>query len=521
MDLDLFLHQLHFQNDLVTPPNWEVDWDDAPLPYKVYRHLPEYQLPYDIPLAIQDQSFHPTPDLNNIGYFLWYVYGLTQFNQTAFPSSTKEESAETMQGFRRYPPSGGGLYPSELYVYLKLEDLPHGIYHYDVAHHRLLLLRKGHFDSYLTSALGNSSTLSNCFGAVIITTMFWKNFFKYHNFSYRLQGLDAGALLGQLLEVSKRCGFHPKIHFQFLDQAVNHLLGIDGKEESTYAVIPLSGEKIAFDEILSKSTATHLSNTIPKIQTTHEQRSQTVLPFPEITQLHQETLLEAIELVRQLEAREEKIECKVHIALPAVRKKLSENFAHACQNRYSPEMDFRAQRMDQIQLASLLKESMDSYGYTNDLDKEENQKQRVSIYGCFYQIDGIPNGAYRYDAASHSLLLIKEGDFRFSLQAGMSLHNVNLHQVPVCLHIVGERTHHKGELGYRGYRIQHMEAGMLLQRTLLTASALGMNGHPLLGFDTIGCDDIYELEGSQKTTIIQVPIGFHRAKSWLVGGMHG
>ncbi|WP_226658894.1 SagB family peptide dehydrogenase [Pseudalkalibacillus hwajinpoensis] len=516
MDLDLFVHQLHFQNDLVTPPNWEVDWDDAPHPFKLYRHLPEYRLPYEMPLAIEEHSPHPTPDLNTIGYFLWYVYGLTQFNQTAFPSPTGEESSETMQGFRRFPPSGGGLYPSELYIYLKLEELPYGIYHYDVAHHRLLLLRKGNFDSYLTSALGNSSPLSNCFGAVIITTMFWKNFFKYHNFSYRLQGLDAGVLMGQLLEVSKRCCFHPKIHLQFLDQAVNHLLGLDGTEESTYAIIPLSEHKIARDETLGKYTATALSEAIPEIKTTHVQRSHNVLPFPEIVQLHHETLMESTDLFRQLETREEKIEYKIKIALPEP-KKLSKDFAHVCQNRYSPEMDFSAQRMDHVQLASLLKESMDSYGYDNDLDKEENQKPRVTIYGCFYQIDGIPNGAYRYDATSHSLLLIKEGDFRFSLQAGMSLHNVNLHQVPACLHIVGDRTHHKGELGYRGYRIQHMEAGMLLQRILLTASALGMNGHPLLGFDINGCDEIYELEGAQKTTIIQVPVGFHRAKSWLVG----
>ncbi|MFP3489140.1 NADH oxidase, partial [Staphylococcus sp. SIMBA_130] len=70
-------------------------------------------------------------------------------------------------------------------------------------------------------------------------------------------------------------------------------------EESTYAVIPLSEQKIAHDETLSKSTATDLSNTIAKIQTTHQQRSQTVLPFPEITKLHQETLLESNELFRQ------------------------------------------------------------------------------------------------------------------------------------------------------------------------------------------------------------------------------
>ena len=72
--------------------------------------------------------------------------------------------------------------------------------------------------------------------------MFWKNFFKYNNFSYRLQGLDAGVLIGQLLEVAKRFGFETGVYFQFLDRAVNHFLGLSEKEESVYAVIPLSVE---------------------------------------------------------------------------------------------------------------------------------------------------------------------------------------------------------------------------------------------------------------------------------------
>ena len=40
----------------------------------------------------------------------------------------------------------GALYPNELYVYVKLEDTPKGIYHYDVAHHRLILVREGNYD---------------------------------------------------------------------------------------------------------------------------------------------------------------------------------------------------------------------------------------------------------------------------------------------------------------------------------------------------------------------------------------
>ena len=70
--------------------------------------------------------------------------------------------------------------------------------------------------------------------------MFWKNFFKYNNFAYRLQGLDAGVLMGQLLEVAKRFGLASGVYFQFLDSAINHLLGLSELEESVYSVIPLS-----------------------------------------------------------------------------------------------------------------------------------------------------------------------------------------------------------------------------------------------------------------------------------------
>ena len=133
---------------------------------------------------------------------------------------------DLMQSKRRFVPSGGALYPNELYVYLKIEDLPAGVYHYDVAHHRLVLLREGNFDSYIARALGNRCDISACFGTVFVSTMFWKNFFKYNNFAYRLQGLDAGVLIGQLLEVAKRFGFASGVYFQFLDRAINHLLGL-------------------------------------------------------------------------------------------------------------------------------------------------------------------------------------------------------------------------------------------------------------------------------------------------------
>ena len=120
---------------------------------------------------------------------------------------------------------------------------------------------------------------------------------------------------------------------------------------------------------------------------------------------------------------------------------------------------------------------MDSFSYQNDLDGvQKKQKSRVSLYGCLYNVEGIPDGAYHYDSSAHALRRVQLGDQRLRLQHGMSGGNVNLFQVPLCLHVAGDKNHFKTEMGYRGYRIQQMEAGMLVQRFLLVASALGMEG---------------------------------------------
>jgi nitroreductase len=102
----------------------------------------------------------------------------------------------------------------------------------------------------------------------------------------------------------------------------------------------------------------------------------------------------------------------------------------------------------------------------------------------------------------------------------MSLDNVNLLQIPLCLHVAGDRESFRTALGYRGYRIQQMEAGMLVQRLLLAASALGMGGHPLLGFDANLSDEIYKMEPLGKTSLIQIPIGPYRHRPWLKGSLH-
>ncbi|AXI08081.1 NADH oxidase [Oceanobacillus zhaokaii] len=524
MSLEEFLHNLHFNIDKANQPNWEVNWEDAPLAYKLYRGLPVVPLSTEVPLTLTGGEPPARLDLNRVGHFLWYVFGFTQLSQSVFPKDSTEQDSFPLQSYRRFAPSGGALYPNELYVYLKVEGLPDGVYHYDVAHHSLVLLREGNFDSYLARALGNRCDISSCFGIVFVSTMFWKNFFKYNNFAYRLQGLDAGVLIGQLMEVSKRFGFASGVYFQFLDNAINHLLGLSELEESVYSVIPLSVEATIWSangrDLYKNIISEELKQELPAIQPEHIERSLSVREYPMITAMNEASKLDSTSSFRVIVGREVPERVERTMALPQV-KPLSYDLAEACGNRFSPDMDFNLGKVSQQQLATLLQEATASFSYRNDLDEAyRSNGPRVTIHSCLYNVEGISNGAYYYDSAKHILREICPGDHRLHLQTGMSLDNVNLLQVPLCLHVAGDKEFYKTELGYRGYRIQQMEAGMLVQRLLLAASALGMGGHPLLGFDANLSDELYKMNQKGKTSLIQIPIGPYRPRPWLRGSLH-
>lgn len=527
MSLKGFLHQLQFEPDKLKSKDWETDWEDAPLPYKLYRGLPSFPLSAEVPLSLAGERQQlAKPMLNELGHFLWYTFGLSQLSQSVYGPDAGDDWGSSLQLCRRFVPSGGGLYPNELYMYLKLEELPIGIYHYDAAHHRLVLLREGLFDDFLSKALGNRCDLSAAFGAAFVSTMFWKNYFKYHYFSYRLQGLDAGLLMGQLLESAKRFGYEAGICFQFLDRPINRLLGLSEHEESVYAVIPLSHNNPGFNWFANKTqgnavTEADLCDGLTELQHEHYMRSRRVLEFPMLLRLNEASMLACSDSFQPLRIEQwhSFTDNSTTYSLPSVSR-LSYDLAAVLQERYSPENEFILLQVSESNLAALLNEALQSFHYCNDLDdKQQGLASRIALYGSFYGVEGIANGAYRYDGSAHALQLLREGDHRSRLQYGMSMDNVNLHQVPLCFHIAGDVNYYHAQLGYRGYRIQQMEAGMLVHRLLLAASASHMGGRPLLGFDAQVSDDLYSIVSRGLTSLIQIPVGYCRSRSRLEGSL--
>jgi SagB-type dehydrogenase family enzyme len=515
MNLDEFLYKLHFETDKITPPHWEVNWDDAPLPYKLYRELPVVHLDSEIP-EVLEQTAKPT--LKNISHFLWYSFGLTQVSES-FPFPGETDSWTTC---RRFVPSGGALYPNELYLYLKIEDVAAGIYHYDVAQHRLVCLREGNFDDYLKLALGNRCDVSSSFGTVFISTFFWKNFFKYHNFSYRLQGLDAGFVIGQLLEVGRRLGFESGVYYQFLDRAINHLIGINENEESVYAVIPLSVDKKMSwfsDEAKDPVSAENLCAELKPLHHQHYVRSKEIREYPMLLKMNEACMMDSFTSPLIMKKSFDEERGNPVFKLPSVDR-LSYDFSSACRSRYSPGLDFVLKSINLQTLSALLNETNITSSYRNDLDQGfQQQPARISLTLSSYNIEDLPNGLYAYDSSSHVLKGIAAGDFRNALQDGLLTDFVNMAQIPLSFNMSGNQDHYRSAYGYRGHRIQHMETGILSHSLLLAASALKLGGHPILGFNVRWYDELFQLFQKRKTSLLHLPIGRYRPNPRLQGSL--
>ncbi|KEO83764.1 SagB family peptide dehydrogenase [Tumebacillus flagellatus] len=577
MKPEQFLHALHYDVErMIRPPGWRVDWDDSPLLYKLYRGVPSYPLSADVPLTLppctpSSEKTAQAPRLREWSHFLWVVNGLMAGSDAGYGMK-----------FRKGFPSGGGLYPNEVYVYLKTQEVPQGLYHYDAAHHRVVLVREGAFDEALKRALGKRVEVGECFGAVMVSTVFWKNFFKYNNFAYRLQGLDTGVLLGQTLEAAKRFGFTAGVCYRFLDRAVNHLLGICEWKESVYAVVPLSVKPAEewFGKPASASSKPTCAGDIiceyPVVCHQTLERSRWVKPYPLLQIMNEYAMLENTQEFKNAPAKEKTTfsadaapaQTGQEVRRPRVGHLMNErsaaseqtcsgqevilpratplayDLAAVMRNRTSPGETFVLGGVTKEQLAALLQEASASLNYVHDLDfqavrsndfqardavsreglislEDWTIKPRLSLCISLSNVEGIPDGAYTYNAATHSLHLTRSGDPRSFLQQGLSAENVNLTQAPFCLHIGGESGHLTDTYGFRGYRIQQMEAGLLLHRLAVAATALRFNAHPLLDFDTSACDALYDLATCpSRCTLLQIPVGPHRPHPRFQGFLH-
>lgn len=139
---------------------------------------------------------------------------------------------------RRTVPSGGALYPLELYVLPALVDgLDEALYHFVPLRAALERLPADDPLSRLRPSLTYPEVLDGSALTMFVTAMFWRSRFKYGLRGYRFALLEAGHVMQNVLLAATALGLGAVPVGGLFDRRIDELLGVDGVNESVlYAV---------------------------------------------------------------------------------------------------------------------------------------------------------------------------------------------------------------------------------------------------------------------------------------------
>jgi SagB-type dehydrogenase family enzyme len=145
---------------------------------------------------------------------------------------SQESEDGTMWGLRTAP-SGGGLYPIDLYcAVMRVEGLAPGVYHYDVSRHALQLLRQEDPTEAMAEGTALGSAMREACVCILMGALFTRSKFKYGERAYRFVLLEAGHIGQNLLLAAESEGLGGVPIGGFMDDRINALLGFDGVEEA-------------------------------------------------------------------------------------------------------------------------------------------------------------------------------------------------------------------------------------------------------------------------------------------------
>jgi SagB-type dehydrogenase family enzyme len=214
---------------------------------KPYRDFPKVPLPTKVPASrrsfdevllgrVTARGFGPGAiDTEELAKVLFMGYGVTRDNaDTHFP-----------RPFRAVP-SGGALYPLEIYLHAtRMNGLPAGLYHYDPEDYNLDVLRLGDESSALAEMFFQPDLVRGAAAILIVSAVFLRSTFKYGDRGYRFALIEAGHLAQNVVLTAFELGVAAAPVGGFLDRDLDRYLGFDGLMESVVYVILLGREASA------------------------------------------------------------------------------------------------------------------------------------------------------------------------------------------------------------------------------------------------------------------------------------
>ncbi len=469
----------HSAQSIRTNPHF-LDWENQPLPFKIYRGLESVPLPRDhrvldkptLPaleaisaLADPEVRADIIPDLAILSQVLFLAAGITK---------VKRHAGRDVY-FRAYS-NTGALYHIDLYLVTQdLPDLSAGVYQFgphDLALHQL---RAGDFRGVLVAASGDHPRIAQAPAILVSASTYWRNAWKYQTRAYRHCFWDSGTLHANLLAIAQAHALQPSVIVGFADASVEMLLGIDPQREGALTLVPLGRSQ--------KSLLT--TPPMPTLGFETEPLSPSQIDYPQIREIH---LASSLESGAEAAAwRGNTPNLKPAPATGPVQQLRtmpkgelpSESLASVIRRRGSTRA-FDASRAITFEGLSTLLERA-SCAIDGDF-LEPATRTLIDLYLIVHAVEGLAPGTYYYRRDERTLELLAEG--RFRKESGyLGLSQQLAADAAVNVYCLASLAPILECFGNRGYRAAQLEGGITGGRLYLAAYAQHFGATGLTFFD--------------------------------------
>ena len=113
----------------------------------------------------------------------------------------------------------------------RVEEIPSGIYHYNVQEAQLILLKEGRFGLEVCEAGLGQEMLEEAACVFIWTAIVGRSKWKYRERAYRYIYMDVGHIGQTLYLAATALGIGCCAVGAFFDDEVDRVIGVDGKDE--------------------------------------------------------------------------------------------------------------------------------------------------------------------------------------------------------------------------------------------------------------------------------------------------
>ena len=474
-----------------------LDWANKPSQFKIYKDLESVALPRNFPrpeaeplgviLGRSPQKKEHDFLLGGLAELLYFSAGLNR--KYRFGSEVH---------YMRVASATGALYPIELYVIAgDVVGLEAGVYHFDPLAFQLSRIRKGDFRAEL-AAVSNES-LGAAPAIVALTSLGWKNAWKYEARSYRHWFWDGGVIAANLLAVSNSMALPTTIVQGFVDQTVNELLGLQERKEATILLSPIgSGLQASRDHSLKKIGPIPL-----RVQPLSEE--ETV--YASIWDTHRASSLQNRQQIEEWTNAKLAASHIVRTSYPAVS--LSPPITGASSSRKLGEVilqrgstrRFARSPIALSQLSTILRTS------TGPIPRDylPDDEGLIEVYFIANAVEGLDPGSYFYSSEQESLDQLKRGELR-QMSAYLSLGQPLFGDASVVFFLMTHLQYVLGALGNRGYRVAQLEGGIVAGKIYLSAYSLGLGASGSTFYDD-AVTEFFSPHAEDKSTMIAVGLG--------------